>query len=51
MKNFIEIENFDRRPDKSKGITREVWYNLLESSEEAVYVWCPKPDSLVSKTG
>jgi hypothetical protein len=44
MKNLIEIEILDRRPDKSAK-------TLLESSGVARHVWCPKLNSPVCKIG
>jgi hypothetical protein len=35
----------------SRQITRQVQKSLLESSEGAKHIRCPKPDSLVCKTG
>jgi hypothetical protein len=46
-KILIQIEIFDRIPDKFGGITGRVRKTLLESGEEAGHIRCPKPDSPV----
>jgi hypothetical protein len=34
MKILVETKIFDRRSDKSRGITRKVWKTLLEPGEK-----------------